>query len=124
MEEAEQLYSETVVKLTEKAKMPIYKTAGGVGVKVLARIMGADTMMVNAVLKTMLDSGLAKSKVSRRFIINKFIVNGSKLVVSPIIFLQISGLKVFGIYYLILSIILGATISFVVGTLVNRMLKY
>jgi Ca-activated chloride channel family protein len=124
LEEAEKLHSETVVKLTEKAKMPIYKTAGGVGVKVLARMMGLDTMIVNAVLKTMLDSGLAKSKVSRRFILNKFIVNGSKLIVSAIIFLQIAGLKVFGGYYLIFAIILGATISFVVGTLVNRMLKY
>ena len=72
----------------------------------------------------MLDSGLAKSKVSRRFIINKFIVNGSKIVVSAIIFLQISGLKVFGMPYLLLAIVLGVTISIVVGTLVNRMLKY
>lgn len=122
-EEAKKLFSETVVKLTEKAKMPMYKTAGGIGVKVLARSLGVDTMMVNAVLKTMLDSGLAKARVSRRFIINKFIVNGSKIVVSAIIFLQISGLKVFGIYYLILSIVLGATISFVVGNLVNKMLN-
>ncbi len=122
-EEAKKLFSETVVKLTEKAKTPIYKTVGGVGVKVLARSLGVDTMMVNAVLKTMLDSGLAKARVSRRFIINKFIVNGSKIVVSAIIFLQISGLKVFGINYLILAIVLGATISFVVGNLVNRMLN-
>jgi ribosomal protein L40E len=121
---AKKLFSEKVVKLTEKAKMPMYKTVGAVGVKVFARVLGADTMMVNCVLKTMLDSGLAKARVSRRFIINKFIVNGSKIIVSAIIFLQISGLKVFGIYYLIFAIILGATISFVVGTLVNKMLKY
>jgi hypothetical protein len=121
---AKKLFSETVVKLTEKAKTPMYKSVGAIGIKVLARSLGADTMMVNAVLKTMLNCGLAKARVSRRFIINKFIVNGSKIVISSIIFLQISGLKVFGIYYLILAIVLGATISFVVGTLVNKMLKY
>ena len=122
-EAAKKLFSETVVKLTEKAKTPIYKTVGGISIKVLARSLGVDTMMVNAVLKTMLDSGLAKARVSRRFIINKFIVNGTKIVVSAIIFLQISGLKVFGINYLILSIVLGATISIVVGNLVNKMLN-
>ncbi|RLI34548.1 hypothetical protein DRO66_08635 [Candidatus Bathyarchaeota archaeon] len=124
LEEARKIFSETIVPLTEKAKTPLYKTAGGIGVKVLARSLGIDTMMANCVLKTMLDSGLAKAKVSRRFIINKFIVNGSKIVVSVIIFLQISGLKVLGINYLILSIVLGATISYVVGTIVGRMLKY
>jgi hypothetical protein len=124
LEAAKKLFCEKVVKLTEKAKMPMYKTVGAMGVKVFARVLGADTMMVNCVLKTMLDSGLAKARVSRRFILNKFIVNGSKIIVSAIIFLQISGLKVFGIYYLILAIVLGATISFVVGTLVNKMLKY
>ncbi len=124
LEEARKIFSETIVPLTEKAKTPIYKTAGGIGVKVLARSLGIDTMMANCVLKTMLDSGLAKAQVSRRFIINKFIVNGSKIVVSVIIFLQISGLKALGINYLILSIVLGATISYVVGTIVGRMLKY
>jgi ribosomal protein L40E len=124
LEEAKKIFSETVVPLTEKAKTPIYKTAGGIGVKVLARSLGIDTMMANCVLKTMLDSGLAKANVSSRFVINKFIINGSKIVVSAIIFLQISGLKVLGINYLILSIVLGATISFVVGKIVGRTLKY
>jgi len=70
--------------------------------------------MVHIVLKTMVDVGMVKAKVSPRFIIKKFVINRLNIAITTIILLQISSLKVFGISYLILAIILGASIPFAI----------
>ncbi len=79
--------------------------------------------MVHIVLKTMVDVEMVKAKVSPRFIIKKFVINEIKIAITTIILLQISGLKVFGMSYLILAIILGASIPFAVGYFLEKRKK-
>ncbi|UCE38707.1 MAG: hypothetical protein JSW00_05625 [Thermoplasmata archaeon] len=120
IEEAEKLFGNMIVNLSEKAKEPISKTARGMSLKVLERLLGVDTAIVHIVLKTMVDVGIAKTQIAPRFIIKKLITNGLKIVVTTIVFLQISGLKVVGMNLLILSIVLGSAIPFATGLVVEK----
>jgi hypothetical protein len=120
IEEAEKLFGNMIVNLSEKAKEPISKTARGMGLKVLERLLGVDTAIVHIVLKTMVDVGIAKTQIAPRFIIKKLITNGLKVVVTTLVFLQISGLKVVGMNLLILSIVLGSAIPFATGLFVEK----
>jgi len=120
IEEAKKIFGDKVVKLSVKARAPISKTARGLGLKVLERLLGVDTATIHIVLKTMVDVGMVKAKVSPRFIIKKLVTNGLKIAITTIILLQISGLKVFGMSYLILAIILGASIPFAVGYFLEK----
>ena len=120
IEEAKTIFGDKVVKLSIKARAPITKTARGLGLKVLERFLGVDTATIHLVLKTLVDVGMVKAKVSPRFIIKKLVTNGLKIAVTTIIFLQISGLKVFGTSYIILAVILGASIPFAVGYFLEK----
>jgi hypothetical protein len=120
IEEAKEIFGDQVVKLSIKARAPISKTARGMGLKVLERYLGVDTATIHLVLKTMVDVGIVKTKVSPRFIIKKLVTNGIKMAVTTIILLQVSGLKVFGASYLILAVILGASIPFSVGYFLEK----
>ncbi len=120
IEEAKEIFGDKVVKLSIKARAPISKTARGLGLKVLERFLGVDTATIHLVLKTLVDVGMVKTKVSPRFIIKKLVTNGLKIAVTTIIFLQISGLKVFGTSYIILAVILGASIPFAVGYFLEK----
>ena len=120
IEEAKEIFGDKIVNLSIKARAPISKTARGLGLKVLERFLGVDTATIHLVLKTLVDVGMVKTKVSSRFIIKKLVTNGLKIAVTTIIFLQISGLKVFGTSYIILAVILGASIPFAVGYFLEK----
>jgi hypothetical protein len=120
IEEAKEIFGDKIVNLSIKARAPISKTARGLGLKVLERFLGVDTATIHLVLKTLVDVGMVKTKVSPRFIIKKLVTNGLKIAVTTIIFLQISGLKVFGTSYIILAVILGASIPFAVGYFLEK----
>jgi ribosomal protein L40E len=119
---ATKLFGEKVSKLTVKSFKPIKKTTVGLSLKALERLLSISTPAAHCVLKTLVDVGMVRAKISPWFVTKKLIVNGMKILATILVMLQVTGLKVVGINLIILTVVLGAAVSSVVGFTADKSL--